>query len=595
MYFLTEADLQIIRRIVRQVMNESPRTSGRIGDPTIDHQEVAPPDVYIARAPEAGIAALRPGVGSDPAVPGVALCQIYKLTYDGSEWETVAYNEYTKQVFNLSLDAIPGNQWMFVTRDNSGKWLACAPIAATSTASPWIAGLTSADCIELRVVSANGKCIDVPVNQVWYLEWDAGDSRWESVGNFLYDGGSGAVNFTLATPIPTLTIGGVTGYFLARVGNEIRYEFGGSTLCSAASDPCNNTFVVALSCSTCPVADSSTSSPTQLTVGTGDTDSLSLPVYTVDNSSPLNFVQFTVDNEGTTGGISQLTIDLVAPDGTVYQLVAEPTGVTSTYGAFILDPGAATALSALTVANPDPALGVFRGVVDFSAYTGPKNGVWQLTVDNTEGDEPITVSQFTLTFGSPGNTLTVTAAVIDDTGTDPFDVELSWTIGGTGSAIFVSVDWDDGNPVEFYTPTDTPQFRSLGAGSYTIVVRAWQANGTYAEDTVAVTVTGVTGTGVCGDPFIVGVGTTAVYTGSDEPVFSFTPGTTGSYDITLTRVTGLSADDALVTDEDCAGAILATVAAETTEAVSMTSGSPYFIQHLFSGGASTFEITIAGP
>lgn len=360
-----------------------------------------------------------------------------------------------------------------------------APAPFDQIGGGFVAGVTTTSCLLLEVVRSYGSCSPVPETQAIVLTWDAVDSRYESTSNFVYNGGNGAVNYTPTAPVGTLTIGGVSGYFLGSDLRGLLYSFGGSTLCSGTG--CGSYFVVRISCYPCPTTDQSYTAPNQYVVPPDYSLGITQYVLGVTNTDPLNFVQFTVDAPET-GGISQLTVDLTAPDGTVYQLVAEPASLTATTGQFILDPSASTTLASLTIAPPDAAYGIYQAVDDFSAYTGPKNGLWTLTVTNASGQQ-MTISSFVLTFGSPTTSLTITGSADPDTGSAPLSTDLSWTIGGTGSAQFVYVDWGDGSNVEFFATDDYPQSHTYAAdGSYEIIVRVYDVNGAYAEDSVPVTV-----------------------------------------------------------------------------------------------------------
>ncbi len=118
----------------------------------------------------------------------------------------------------------------------------------------WLAGLVDTDCLILTVVSATGLCSEIDTTQVVVLEWDSGDTRWEGLTDFTSDAGAGAVVFDDPDP-PTLTIDGESGRYLGCDGTGgLLFAFGKSPLCTeGSSGTCNNSFVVRIACSCCPI------------------------------------------------------------------------------------------------------------------------------------------------------------------------------------------------------------------------------------------------------------------------------------------------------------------------------------------------------
>jgi hypothetical protein len=86
------------------------------------------PDIYVAKAPEGGIAALVPKGADDYDHPGFAVCQIYQImpsNASGESWDLQPMSGMDVPVFNLSGIPIDEDCWMVVVRSKEGMWL-CA-------------------------------------------------------------------------------------------------------------------------------------------------------------------------------------------------------------------------------------------------------------------------------------------------------------------------------------------------------------------------------------------------------------------------------------------------------------------------------------
>lgn len=117
-----------------------------------------------------------------------------------------------------------------------------------------VAGAGTTDCLALTVTGATGACSGIDLTQELYLAWDAGDARWEVPG-FVHDGGTGEAHFGLTNGAPYLTIAGVYGTPLGCDGaGGLLFAFGGGALCTGTAGTCNNSFVVRVACSCCPIA-----------------------------------------------------------------------------------------------------------------------------------------------------------------------------------------------------------------------------------------------------------------------------------------------------------------------------------------------------
>lgn len=136
-----------------------------------------------------------------------------------------------------------------------------ATVESTSAAlatGAWVAGLTSADCLRLTVVSATGACSAIDAEQDIALAWDAVDSRWESTATAFTgtgSGGTGQVVFGRTNGVPYMQIDSVYGTYLGGDGGGgLLFAFGGAVLCGGSAGECNNAFTVRIACDCCPIA-----------------------------------------------------------------------------------------------------------------------------------------------------------------------------------------------------------------------------------------------------------------------------------------------------------------------------------------------------
>lgn len=117
MRFLSESDVRVLRKVVRQVLSES-----RGESPRTQHNSNQASDVYIAKVPAAGIPALT--IGS-PDVPGEAECDIYRVSVTGTagDAEMEQITGLTKTVYNLSTTRID-SRYCIVSKTKRGPWIA---------------------------------------------------------------------------------------------------------------------------------------------------------------------------------------------------------------------------------------------------------------------------------------------------------------------------------------------------------------------------------------------------------------------------------------------------------------------------------------
>lgn len=162
-YYLTEADVRLLRTLRGQAKNEIQNPSGR-SPPNYDDQLGGhqAPEVYVARTPTEGISGLllsadEQAVGTASAsgtnindtedIVSYADCDIYRLsnvpnnqivgtaTGTGSEAEITILEQMLDQqqrVYNIYEEDIPGNTYITVEREKGGFWLAVPPAGDSS-------------------------------------------------------------------------------------------------------------------------------------------------------------------------------------------------------------------------------------------------------------------------------------------------------------------------------------------------------------------------------------------------------------------------------------------------------------------------------
>lgn len=131
-YVLSQSDVERLREVVRQVLGE------RMSNPVVSRRQdrSAAPEVYVARTPTGGIAALQSDVGTgtgDPSLdqPGSAECEIYQIVpaeASGDSPSMMPVDGLTQTVYNLSGSDVAGNAWVLVFREKFGSWVA-APVS----------------------------------------------------------------------------------------------------------------------------------------------------------------------------------------------------------------------------------------------------------------------------------------------------------------------------------------------------------------------------------------------------------------------------------------------------------------------------------
>lgn len=135
LYGLSASDVAVLKRLIHSHNNRTVNTPNRPVVPEGDWHENQQTEGYVVKSPGGGIPALFDG-GSE-AIPGSALCEVYRITLDLDNpggYLVIPTVVTEKLVFNLSGDAIPANVYAFVDRDKFGNYLINAPaVGATLT------------------------------------------------------------------------------------------------------------------------------------------------------------------------------------------------------------------------------------------------------------------------------------------------------------------------------------------------------------------------------------------------------------------------------------------------------------------------------
>lgn len=125
-YLLSEADVAKLRMLLDREAKRKRRGEPR--QPSEDEGFPAP-DTYIAKTPEGGIPGLSlHSTGTSLAdrsddEPGHAECDIYRIVIEDMAATLRPIPHQTRLAFNLSLDDIPGDVWVTISRDKFGFWV----------------------------------------------------------------------------------------------------------------------------------------------------------------------------------------------------------------------------------------------------------------------------------------------------------------------------------------------------------------------------------------------------------------------------------------------------------------------------------------
>jgi hypothetical protein len=125
---LNDSDVAVLREVIaahRRNPGNPPRPRTDLGD------DIAAPEVYVARAPGGGVPA------ADGLAPGSADCDVYRLLGDDPpELEAAGF---VRTVYNLA-SAVDAGAFVLVNRDKYGRWFS-DPVSVVGPDDP-AAGLT---------------------------------------------------------------------------------------------------------------------------------------------------------------------------------------------------------------------------------------------------------------------------------------------------------------------------------------------------------------------------------------------------------------------------------------------------------------------
>jgi hypothetical protein len=140
-YFLSAEEIASLNSLIDRINRANKNIPNLPGSQAVDHEEFFAPELYVARTPIDGIAAIREihsptGTGTIndvTSIPGNALCNIYKV--EGTREDAVIrpVTGFRNRVYNFSACSIPGNGWIFIVRDKYGTWYAIDVCHTTTT------------------------------------------------------------------------------------------------------------------------------------------------------------------------------------------------------------------------------------------------------------------------------------------------------------------------------------------------------------------------------------------------------------------------------------------------------------------------------
>lgn len=109
-----EREAALLREVTKRVLGNTYKSR----EPSQEDDPHFSPDVYVAKPQD---------VGGIPArvddVPGTALCDIYRLSLNGTDEMELEQTGYAVPVYNLSTTAV-SQEYIQVHRDKYGTWLA---------------------------------------------------------------------------------------------------------------------------------------------------------------------------------------------------------------------------------------------------------------------------------------------------------------------------------------------------------------------------------------------------------------------------------------------------------------------------------------
>ena len=131
--FLTESDVKVLKDVIQRVKGDYINPRLRSGPSRLNE---GAPDTYIAYTPQGGIPA--PTTTNNVTTPGSAVCPVYQQEIRTGTLQAIS--GFTRPIY--SLQSVPGNTWVVVTRDKFGIWWALVSSSET-WAAVTIYGTTS--------------------------------------------------------------------------------------------------------------------------------------------------------------------------------------------------------------------------------------------------------------------------------------------------------------------------------------------------------------------------------------------------------------------------------------------------------------------
>ncbi len=184
-FYLTAADVAAVKALLRANRDTAPARNS--DDAKVDREEILAPEVYVCKTPADGVPAR---VGT---VPGVAECDVYRLTRSATGYTMDLVRGLTRDVVNLSSTAARANSYAAVTREKYGAWVLSAasnavePVSGGSCAGlAWLLSVKTTFYLKFELIEAVGECgcsaYTHEVGPDTYLVWDSGESKFTSRG-----------------------------------------------------------------------------------------------------------------------------------------------------------------------------------------------------------------------------------------------------------------------------------------------------------------------------------------------------------------------------------------------------------------------------
>lgn len=280
---MSDGDLAVLRAMVADFRAKKGRGINRPSSSPPDDDLLWTPEVYVAYTPSA-IAALdtnATGTPADDVATGVD-CRMFRLNESDGTFTDI---NLTRKLYNLASSDIPGGAWVLAVRDKFGRWIAVPTSASGDGSSSCsdchkFAFLESTDCLLLTVISVAGRCDNVNADQTVTLQSSDSGVTWVSVSTppFATDTHS---DWTVTWDWPgettsccprlkfTRSATTVWAKYLGCCNGKMQFAVGTSAFCGDdAATPCaDNTVVVELDCTACPLPCDEVPNPNYTTPG----------------------------------------------------------------------------------------------------------------------------------------------------------------------------------------------------------------------------------------------------------------------------------------------------------------------------------------